>query len=150
MLRERHTQTYCSKTALKLFSRSFPLRYGASAIMGMVCVKWFDWQTIRNNSLLACPFACSRGHPWIPPSSSCCPVSDRATLPCPQPISLRWCMWVSAFTFVHTSFCLCTWAASAKLCSSVPSVTQAPYASWCSRYLKWFLRKLCRVKTMRE
>lgn len=55
------------------------------------------------------------------------------------------CTWVSAYTFVHTSFCLCTWVASAKLCSSIPSVTQAPYASWCSRYFKWFLRKLCSI-----
>lgn len=34
VLREGHTQTYCSRTVLKRFSRSFPVRYGASATWG--------------------------------------------------------------------------------------------------------------------
>lgn len=46
ILRERHTQTYCSKTILKHFSSSFPLRYGTSATTERVRGEWFDWQTI--------------------------------------------------------------------------------------------------------
>lgn len=35
--RERHTQTYSSKTVLKHFSSSFPVSLVASATKGMAC-----------------------------------------------------------------------------------------------------------------
>lgn len=110
----------------------------------MVCGEWFDWQTIRKPRIiqswlvrLHAPEITLESHP-VPPATLC-----QTELHC---LVHSWSLWVHVrlciHICVHFILFMHKWP-EPSFALHIPSVTQAPYPSWCSWCLKWFQRKLC-------